>query len=139
MYPKPWPTVFQRTQRSTYWPPCSARAAAAVPGAAPGRAGELEGSWGTSALRLQQLHLAGQAANVTGRLPAAWGAPGAFASLQARSLRNAHNFPCGSIMGSRETSDGSYACGKCCQTQDFVVAAPRTGGVGPIGARSDKV
>lgn len=47
-------------------------------------AGELEGAWAT-AYHLQELHLANQMANLTGRLPAAWGAPGAFPRLQVCS------------------------------------------------------
>ena len=47
-------------------------------------AGELEGAWAT-AYHMQELHLANQMANLTGRLPAAWGAPGAFPRLQVRS------------------------------------------------------
>lgn len=45
-------------------------------------AGELEGAW-AAAGHLQELHLAEQMANLTGGLPAAWGAPGAFPRLQA--------------------------------------------------------
>ena len=47
-------------------------------------AGELEGAWAT-AYHLQELHLAEQLANLTGGLPAAWGAPGAFPRLQVCS------------------------------------------------------
>ncbi|KAK9833272.1 hypothetical protein WJX81_001570 [Elliptochloris bilobata] len=48
-------------------------------------AGELEGAWAT-AYHLQELHLAGQAADLTGRLPGAWAAPGAFPRLQVLNL-----------------------------------------------------
>ena len=47
-------------------------------------AGELEGAWAT-AHHLQEFHLADQMANLTGSLPAAWGAPGAFPRLQVCS------------------------------------------------------
>ena len=75
---------------------------------------------------------------MTGGLPAAWGAPGAFASLQARSLRSARSSSVRECHGQQENVRQGDACSECRQTADCVVAAaPSTVELGPIGAHAD--